>query len=41
MSNLLITGVAGAFGLAFALFIATSVLAVPFLAVKEVRARRR
>lgn len=41
MSNLFINGLAGTFGLAFVLFVATSVVAMPVMLFGEVRARRR
>jgi hypothetical protein len=41
MSDLLINGVAGTFGLAMLLFLATSVVAAPVMLYDEVRGRRR
>ena len=41
MSNLLINGMAGTFGIAMLLFMATSAVAAPLMLFDEVRARRR
>lgn len=41
MSNLMMLGFAGTFGAAFALFVATSVVALPFVAYDRIRAPAR
>ena len=41
MSQMVILGLAGTFGLALSAFVVTSAVALPFLAYDELKARRR